>query len=329
MSQKSLDVLKDLLSELEVEYDELDIEIKNLEIKVSESDAYIKSFTEKDNNDFKFFSPRNVENIYKEEIDKTINQRQVIIEEVTKLYVKKDILSDRINNLRFAINDLNNSNSNSSEDNFAILDIQEMDRQRIARELHDTSLQNLVHLIHKIELGSLFIDSDPIRAKIEFSIISKNIRSIIDDMRCTIFDLRPMTFDDLGFKSTIERLLDIVNENNDYIIDTDIDDVSCENNLVLVTIYRIVQECLNNIVKHAEADKIVINIKDLGSEFHVFIKDNGKGYSVEDVNMVGNNHFGIKVIKERVNLIGGKINIESTIGKGTIIDITIPIHIDK
>ena len=175
-----------------------------------------------------------------------------------------------------------------------------MDRQRIARELHDTSLQNLTHIIHKIELGSLFIDSDPIRAKIEFSIISKNIRSIIDDIRCTIFDLRPMTFDDLGFKSTIERLLDIVNDNNDYIINSDIDDVSCENNLVLVTIYRIVQECLNNIVKHAEADKIVINIKDLGSEFYVFIKDNGKGYSVEDVNKAGNKELPIPLITDPV-----------------------------
>ena len=70
--------------------------------------------------------------------------------------------------------------------NLMALSIQEEDRQRIARELHDTSLQNLAHLIHKIELSSLYIDQDPVRAKLELSAVNKNLREIIEEIRCTI-----------------------------------------------------------------------------------------------------------------------------------------------
>ena len=142
-----------------------------------------------------------------------------------------------------------------------IIDIQEKDRRRIARELHDTSLQNLAFLVHKIELCNLLIESDPNKAKLELAITNQMLRKVIDEIRNTVFDLRPMTFDDLGFKASINRLIDKINENKKYRIESNIDDVSCETNLVLVTIYRIIQECLINIDKHAEASCIKVECK--------------------------------------------------------------------
>lgn len=112
-------------------------------------------------------------------------------------------------------------------------------------------------MIHKIELSSLYIDQDPIKAKLELSLVNQVLKKTIDEIRNIIFDLRPMTFDDLGFKAAVERLLLNINENQKYFMETDIDDVSCENNLILVTLYRVIQECLNNIDKHAEAEKII------------------------------------------------------------------------
>ena len=88
-----------------------------------------------------------------------------------------------------------------------ILTIQEDERKRIARDLHDTSLQNLAHLIHKIELSSMYIDVDPNQAKLELASVNKKLREIIDEIRSILFDLRPMTFDDLGLKAALERLL--------------------------------------------------------------------------------------------------------------------------
>lgn len=81
-----------------------------------------------------------------------------------------------------------------------VFEIQELDRRRIARDLHDTSLQNLSHLIHKLELVSMYMDKDMIRAKLELASVSKNINHIIDEIRMVIYDLRPMVFDDLGLK---------------------------------------------------------------------------------------------------------------------------------
>lgn len=85
--------------------------------------------------------------------------------------------------------------------NLTIFKVQEEERQRIARDLHDTSLQNLTHLIHKIELSSLYIDKDPIQAKLELSIVEKSLRKTIEEIRNIIYDLRPMSFDDLGLKN--------------------------------------------------------------------------------------------------------------------------------
>lgn len=139
-----------------------------------------------------------------------------------------------------------------------ILDIQEKERHRIARDLHDTTLQNLSHLVHNIELSSLYIDKDPIRAKLELEVVNKKLKSVIQEMRNIIFDLRPMTFDDFGIKESFERLVDKLKETSKISIDYNIDNINCNNSLILMTIFRIVEECLNNAIKHSGGSKIFL-----------------------------------------------------------------------
>lgn len=207
-----------------------------------------------------------------------------------------------------------------------ILSIQEEDRQRIARDLHDTSLQNLTHLVHKIELAGMYIDNDPLKAKLELAIIGKNLRTVIDEIRNTIFDLRPMSFDDLGLKPTFEELAKKINENNTYEIEMDIDNVSCENDLILATIFRVVQECFNNIKKHSKADKIIFSCKNKSNICIIDIEDNGKGFTEEEMMESKNNkHFGISLMEERIRLLGGSISIHSKKEKGTNIHIEVPL----
>lgn len=169
-------------------------------------------------------------------------------------------------------------NKNNANPNYEILRIQEEDRRRIAGELHDTSLQNLAHLVHQIELSNLYIDKDPIRAKLELSVVNKNLKNIIDEIRNIIFDIRPMTFDDLGLRAALERLVDNICEKHDYKIDLEVEDIACENDLILLTIYRIVQEGFHNIVKHSCADKIFLQCKCVDNLCFIRIKDNGKGF---------------------------------------------------
>lgn len=215
-----------------------------------------------------------------------------------------------------------------------ILDIQEKERIRIARELHDSSLQNLTHLIHAIELSSMYIDQDPIRAKLELATCSQNLKQTINEIRDTIFNLHPMSFDDLGFKQCIENYIDNVKQQIKnceiiYVVD-DINYVSDNNsekdtyNLFLVTIYRIIQEAITNALKHSDADKIELYIKRKDHQLFIQVIDNGKGFSVDNIMENQDKHFGISIMRERVYLLNGEIQMNSKPDCGTKIEVVVP-----
>ncbi len=207
-----------------------------------------------------------------------------------------------------------------------ILDIQERERQRIARDLHDTSLQNLTHIIHKIELSSMFIDDDPVRAKLELVSVSKNLRSVIKEIRNTIFDLRPMTFDDLGLKESFERLADHLKESSDFEVFYNIEEINCNNSLVLMTIFRIIEECTNNAIKHSSGSVVFFELKKIAENTCIIIvADNGQSFDVDKVLTEKQRHFGLNILKERVEILCGTMEIDSKPNKGTVIKIIIPL----
>ncbi len=322
MNLDDYNTLEKIVNEMRQELKDLEDKIKyNLQC-IKEAEIYAHLFIDSEPEDFKIFSPRNVENVHKDEIEKAYREKEGCEKQNQQLYVRKDILSEQIKSLENILK--------HREDGLMALNIQEVDRQRIARDLHDTSLQNLAHLIHKLELTSLYIDQDTTKAKLELSVVNKVLRQTIDEIRNTIFDLRPMTFDDFGLKAALQRLFDNFNESQKYFVETDIDDVSCENNLVLVSIYRVVQECLNNIEKHAEAEKIIFSCKKQDDRCIIVIQDDGKGFDTEK--RPEGKHFGLCMMKERIRLLNGKIQVSSGKkfpNKGTCIKIEVPLEKNK
>lgn len=234
-------------------------------------------------------------------------------------------LISRENDLHSKVTRLETIFKEETERNRLFFHIQEDERNRISRDLHDTSLQNLSHLIHKIELSSMYIDKDPLRAKLELSVINKNLKTIIEEIRNTIFNLRPMEFDDLGLSAAFERLINIINADRRYDIDFYAEDVSCENSLILFNLYRTVQECLVNIVEHADASKIFFHAKYDKEAYHIIIQDNGKGFTPEDIEEKKKNHFGMSLMKDRIRIVNGELNV-STDKNGTKIEIKIPLE---
>ncbi len=209
---------------------------------------------------------------------------------------------------------------------FSVLDVQEKERQRIARDLHDTSLQDLTHLIHQVELSSLYIDQDPLKAKLELASIESGIRKVIDDIRNRIYDLRPMTFDDLGLRETLLNFFSVLNHGGRFEILSDIDDIEDqfsdeEKEISLIMIYRIIQECVQNAVEHSKGNRIEVLLRD--SDLSVFIKvqDNGIGFNLGEAEKK-DRHFGLSVMRERVFLLGGEMKIDTE--KGTTVSIEIP-----
>lgn len=211
---------------------------------------------------------------------------------------------------------------------FSVLDVQEKERQRIARDLHDSSLQNLTYLVHKVELASLYIDRDPVMAKLELATVESGLHKVIDDIRNRIYDLRSMTFDDLGLRDTLLNLFSMINQDGKFEILSDIDEIdNMDNQLVyeekeifLIMIYRIIQECVYNAVEHSKGNKIEIALKQSDNSYLIKIEDNGVGFDQEEV-AKKEKHFGLSVVKERVFLLNGQIKINTNCGTSIVIEI--------
>lgn len=343
-------ILKEIYNESLQEKNSINENLQNNLNRIEEIDIYLTSVRE--DFDFKVFSPRSAENIFSDKIKEMEEEKISLLNDNKNYYCKLNKLDNRINQLKEFVDktDIELSGNISNEKNIKseneeiklngsykleILDIQEKERQRIARELHDSSVQNLTHLVHMIELSSMFIDQDPIKAKLELENCIQNLKKFINEIRETIFDLRPMSFDDLGFRQCIENLIanakvqfrnseieyDVCNLEESISKDQDKEKI----NLFLVTIYRIIQEALLNSLKHSNADEIILNVKSKKRRCYIYIKDNGKGFSLDNVLTQKDKHFGISIMNERVRLLGGNIQIETESKKGTEIKIEIPL----
>ena len=210
--------------------------------------------------------------------------------------------------------------------NESIILIQEEERHRIARDLHDTSLQTLAHLVHKLELCGLYMDAeDMLQAKLELLYVKKNLNNVIEEIRETIFDLRPMQFDDLGVTEAFNRFLEKENADKRFNIRAEIDDVECNSEIVKLTLYRIMQECVTNAIHHSEGTEIVIRGKNQGDFFVLSVSDNGKGFTSQEA-ASKKDHYGLSVVEERAKLLGGDVIVDSKQGKGTTISIQIPVE---
>lgn len=320
MNSANYDDLKKMLQSLREERDILQKQIDENELSIQELDCHVKSILSKDEEDFKVFSPRTAESFYRDELEQLKNQKTELQQSNNQLLHDRNKLNSIIEIITKVITD-----EKGCSLSLTLLSIQEEDRKRIARDLHDSSLQNLAHLVHKIELSTMFIDQDPVRAKLELAVVNKNLKQVINEIRNTIFNLRPMTFDDLGLQAAFERLFFQLNSDKQYELDLQIENVSCENNLILVTIYRIVQECLINIYKHAEANKIVFRCRQEGRFCIIHIEDNGRGFTQKEIECKKDRHFGLSLMRERISLLGGKLEISSEENVGTKIRAEIPL----
>lgn len=208
------------------------------------------------------------------------------------------------------------------DDKVRILDIQEKERQRIARDLHDYSLQNLTHLIHKLELCSMEMDDDIVQAKLEIASIRLSLKQIIEDIRNTIFNLRPMPFDDLGVKEAFSRLEENLQALSDMKIHFKIGEISCDNSVLLMTIFRIIHECATNSIKHSGGKNLFVSLKENADMIFIIVEDDGKGFDVEAKK---EGHFGLCILRERVALLSGSLEIISN-SKGTKVKVFIPLY---
>lgn len=327
MELKNYEIIQGMYNDLKKEQAQYLAELNEKKIEIDTIDTYLNSLLNKEESDLKVFLPRKVETVYADVIEQNTQRRQKLVSECEEIEKQIHIEDNKIEQLEKVLAE---KSFMSHVKQLSILDAQEKERQRIARDLHDTSLQNLTHLVHKVELSSLYIDEDPVKAKLELATVGKGIRKVIEEIRNSIFDLRPMSIDDLGMKETIEKMLLLLNQEKKFHIVEDIDNISMEksdptSHVLFLSIYRIVQECVQNSLKHSEGNEIIVRLKDKEKSYRITIQDNGVGFDLNEASKK-EKHFGLSVIRERVYFLGGTIDIDTQ--DGTSIEIEIP-KIDK
>lgn len=311
-----------------------------------ENIEFIKLLEDSNDPNFESFTPRQVNGFNKTKINELEIRQKELTDIISDIHSEISLIDNEIYELNSVIKVAREKKGNISNlisDNekclnetqikMALLETQENERQRIARELHDSTVQNLSSLIHKTELCLKLIDVDPIRSKLELTSMNKILRDVIEDTRNMIYDLRPMSFDDIGFDITVERFLDKIKKISGTNIAFEIEGKSYPIKSVIgITLLRVIQEACNNAIKHSGASSIQVKLIYDKSLFTVEVNDNGKGFAVnpdENVSREDNSGFGLSMMKERIFLLSGKLVIKSAPGKGCCIKAQIPVEEEK
>lgn len=214
-----------------------------------------------------------------------------------------------------------------------ILKAQEQERHRLSRDLHDGLAQTLVHLSMEAEYLKKIVEHeerDLLKQKIQ--LIDEYLRYAITESRQLIYDLKPMSLDDIGFLQTLQTYISRFSKSKNTNItftSSDSDQQSGKiDDAVGLVIFRIVQESLNNAIKHAKATEIQVKIEFGPTQTNVRIKDNGVGFDYNTIlsNCYSGNHYGLVGMLERAEMIDGTLNIFSETNNGTRILLKIPHH---
>ncbi len=211
-----------------------------------------------------------------------------------------------------------------------VLVAQEEERKRIARDLHDDTSQSLLLLTHRLDA----IASDP-KNKLSKPVQEKlnELHSLavetLDSLRRYAQELRPAILDDMGLIASLEWIADNLIAENGINVDVQVD--MREHALpheAQLTLFRIAQEALVNIKRHAQASEVVIRLEAAAGKLTMVITDNGKGFKVPmPLSQLGSTKkLGLLGMQERAQLLSGSLNIQSELGKGTAITVEIPLE---
>jgi signal transduction histidine kinase len=204
-----------------------------------------------------------------------------------------------------------------------LLDSMEIERKRIATELHDSIGQELL-IIKNRALLALSDLKDKKNVREQLDEISNTASRAIQETREITYNLRPYQIDRLGLKKALESIITRAAQTTTIAFTSDIDPID---NLIPkemeIHVYRIIQECVNNIIKHANATTGKVTIKRWYNRLNIDVEDNGIGFDVSIDRAQGARGIGLHGIVERTHLIGGTMRLESNPGKGTRVLITI------
>lgn len=324
-SDKLVEFITSLSEEMQERLHSISLQKKSTIEKLSECEERLALIFESKSNNSNLFSPH----IQTFDIDDVNKEVLRLKEEMEHISEEQERICSHIDNLSESARIINDRYRAKSDVGYNILESQEQDRQRIARDMHDSTVQNLTGLVHKVELCVRLVDIDSTRAKLELMSMSGTVKSVINELREIIYNLKPMSLEDLGLVVTVERYAKQLMTNHDIKVYVKYNKEK-ENVLPVInlSLYRVVQEACHNVIKHANASRIDINISYERDNLAISIQDDGEGFDIDKQYSVVPQHnagYGLSIMKERIYLLSGTMNIHSVIKKGTIITINVPL----
>ncbi len=235
-----------------------------------------------------------------------------------------------IETLRAQLDEIHASRKALTQAQHQLLRSREDERTRLARDLHDSPIQTLVGL--NIQLGLLLTTDSPLPAgegpgvRASISEMRTEVRTLLAELRQVCADLRPPMLDALGLGAALRTHAEEWGHQNSIEVQCDLpEDVTLSGlpDEVAVNLFRVAQETLGNIGKHARAKNVQIELRGDEQSIELAIQDDGCGFEKPSTlnSLPAQNHFGLVGMRERVELIGGKWSLESTPGKGTRIQV--------
>ncbi|HPH95953.1 MAG TPA: histidine kinase [Anaerolineaceae bacterium] len=204
-----------------------------------------------------------------------------------------------------------------------MVNAQESERQRLSRAMHDGPAQALSNFILQTEIATRLFDIDQAKAREELNNLKSAAEGTFEKVRNFIFELRPMMLDDLGLIPTMERYAGTFKSQTG--LETNLIITGTERRLepyMEVMIFRTLQELMGNAARHAQASLLKVSVKLDEANIRISVEDNGRGFDTEALS--GSNGLGLKLIRERADMLGGSFDIDSVIGQGTRIALQLP-----
>lgn len=341
--RKDYETLSDELKEVKqmvlqtiAEGDKLEIQSRLARKRLSEVSMHFKDYTEAEVRDaYEKAHNLQMDLSMNRQLEKQLRQRRDEIERrlvgLTETIERADHLISQITIvLNYLMSDLKQvgevlENAKQKQDfGLKIIEAQEEERKRLSREIHDGPAQMLANVMMRSDLiERIYKERSAQEAIDEIRNLKRMVRSALYEVRRIIYDLRPMALDDLGLVPTLRKYLQTIEEyhNKTKIHFTNLGEDKRLPAKYEVALFRLVQESVQNALKHADASEIEVKLEICKAQINVVIKDNGKGF---DTNVKKPESFGILGMKERVELLEGEISIHSKIGAGTVIIIQVP-----
>lgn len=277
-----------------------------------------------------------VEYITKQNEEKNLRRRRNSLEKTLKNYLQNIEEADNtVNQINIALGYLEGDMANIEEDSqmligIKILESQERERKRIAREIHDGPAQYIANTMMRIDFCKMVVQKDLNKGLKELDDLKNNVRKALKEVRGILFDLRPLSLEERGLNEAIKDMVNEISIESNICVNVILNNMNYEiEHIIEIAVYRIIQEILNNIKKHSKANEVSVRIE-CGKEYISFlVKDDGIGFDLKETmakNKEKGTSYGLIGIFDRVTQLQGNIDIKSEHNRGTIYNIKLPIN---